>query len=301
MQHSPKLPAVKIAGIMLVRNEATIVADSIGHLLHHIRVRRLYVADNGSTDATPKILQRIAALDRRVSILHMPGPYRPEAATATLVSQAIDEGANWILPTDADEFLWISAAALRKRLATLPAIGAYRLPVCNFVQLGTVAKDRAGSLRTMLFKAVPSGTEQAARALVHNNGLPFLRCRYQAKIIVRASPGLRIYHGHHHADGLAGSFSPAPLAPVLHAPIRSRDDLHSRVSHGHRVLGLSDNPDASWHLKRLVEMDEAALDREWRINSVRRPVDYGFRFDPRLAWLGYRLSGFRKQVLSGSS
>jgi glycosyltransferase involved in cell wall biosynthesis len=285
---------------MLVRNEATIVADSIGHLLNNLRIWRLYVADNGSTDATPRILQRIAALDKRVSILHAPGPYRPEAVMATLVSQAMDGGANWILPTDADEFLWISASALRRRLAAMPAIGAYRLPVCNFVQFGTVGKDRAGSVRTMLFRAVPEGTEHSAHLLVHNDGLPFLRSRYQAKIIVRASPALRIYHGHHHADGLAGPIFPTPLASVLHAPIRSRDDLHSRVLHGRRVLDLSDDPDTSWHLKRLVEMDDTALDREWRINSVCRPIDRGFRFDLRLAWLGYRLSGFRKQVAAAA-
>ncbi len=284
---------------MLVRNEAPIVADSIGHLLLNIRVDRLYVADNGSTDATPAILQRIAAMDGRVSVQRISGAYRPEAATAALVGQAIDDGADWILPIDADEFPWIGAAALRIRLATRSGVGAYRMPVCNFVQLGVVAKDRAGSLRTMLFSAVPSGTEQAAPMLVHHEGLPFLRIRYPPKIIARTSPGLRICHGNHHAHGLPGPLHPVPLAPLLHAPIRSRDDLATRVAHGERASDLRGGSDVSWHLRRLVGMNKAALDKEWRVNSVHRLRCRGFRLDPRLAWLGCQLSGFRKRVMAG--
>ena len=291
---------MKLAAIMMVRNEAAIIADSLGHLLTDLAMDRVYIADNGSADATPQILQRIAAFDPRVRVRSEPGAFRQPEVMRGLTEAAVADGMDWILPTDADEFLWLSAAALRACCAAAGAAAGFRLSVSNFAQLGGVAHDRPGSIETMAFRARPQGGILDGVGLVRDSALPFLRVNYPPKLLLRATASVALRRGQHDADGLDGELAPHPAAEVLHAPIRSRDDLDSRVAHGRRMAEVAPEPDTGWHLKRLVGMDGAALDAEWRANSVRPGwrLTPGFQFDPRLCWLGRRLRRFRDRALA---
>lgn len=284
---------------MMVRNEATVIADSVGHLLRHLRVDAVHVADNGSTDATPAILRRLAAADARVRVTAAPGTFDQPGVLRALVREAVGAGATWILPTDADEFLWLSARGLRALChAAPPATGGWRLRIRNFAQWRGVAHDSPGAIATMTFRARPACAEAAAPALVARGAVAYLRIAYPPKLLLRATADLAPHRGLHHSDGAAGPLPATPAADVLHAPIRARDDLMSRVAHGERVMALVEPPEKSWHLKRLVGMSPAQLDAEWRANSIALPRDArGYVPDTRLLRLALSLRHFRAAMV----
>ena len=228
---------MRIAAVMMVRNEATVIADSVGHLLRHLRVDAVHVADNGSTDATPAILRRLAAADARVRVTAAPGTFDQPGVLRALVREAVGAGATWI------------------------------------AQWRGVAHDCPGAIATMTFRARPACAEAAAPALVARGAVAYLRIAYPPKLLLRATADLAPHRGLHHSDGAAGPLPATPAADVLHAPIRARDDLMSRVAHGERVMALVEPPEKSWHLKRLVGMSPAQLDAEWRANSIALPRD----------------------------
>lgn len=284
---------------MVVRDEAPIIADCVGHLLHHLRLDRVYVTDNGSTDGTSAILARIAAADARLQVTQVPGAFHQAAMMATITERAMQDGATWLLPSDADEFLWLSAAALRRLCAAAPpGSGGFALRVVNFVQWRRVRHDRPGSLATMLFRGVPHGRWEDAQALVTDRTIPFLRMTYPRKLLLRAAPFLRMQRGQHNATGMAGPLIEHPAADLLHAPIRARSDLASRVEHGRRLLEIDPDPSTGWHLKRLVALDADALEAEWRANSFTPADAFGSRMrpDPRFAWIAARQRRFRRAM-----
>ena len=286
---------------MMVRNEAAIIADSVGHLLGTIGVDRLYVADNGSTDRTYAILRAIAATDARLMVRIVPGPYDQPRIMRWMIEKAVEDGADWLLPNDADEFFWPDGATLRRLCADARAGAGYLLQVHNFVQLDWVARDRPGSIETMLFRAVPDGASYEGPERVQG-GLPFVRARFVPKLLVRATPDLHLGRGSHTATGLAGPIRNAPMGALLHAPIRARNDLLTRVEHGRRLIELVDDPASGWHLRRLVGMDADTLDAEWLANStqLRWPPREGFRLDLRLRALAKKVRGYRALAMGAT-
>ena len=62
---------------MMVRNRQNILATAVGHLLSGIGIDQLTIADNGSTDSTRDILERIAQTDERVRWTDASGPWSP--------------------------------------------------------------------------------------------------------------------------------------------------------------------------------------------------------------------------------
>ena len=264
-------------------------------------VDRLYVADNGSTDATPVILERIAAADRRVRVTPAPGPFRQPEIMKALWDEAVSDGAGWVLPSDADEFIGMGGAALRAHCAAAEGIGGFKLRVRNFVQFRHVLRDGPGTLETMVAYGRPHGRAEDGMELVSSGALPFVRMNYPAKLLLRGARTVTLERGQHRADGLDGALAALPLCDMLHAPIRSRDDLATRVRHAARSHEVAPDPGTSWHLKRLAPMDRAGLDVEWRLNSIHPawPWRRGFGFDLRLRRLAVGLREFRRRALDG--
>lgn len=95
---------MKFQGLMLLRDEADVIAQSLEHLLSWID--HLYILDLGSTDETWDIVQEFAGRDRRI----VPFETRPivyqDSLRCVLFSQFRDRFKNgdWILKIDADEF-----------------------------------------------------------------------------------------------------------------------------------------------------------------------------------------------------
>ncbi len=281
---------------MMVRNEQHVIASCIGHLLTTVGVDRIYVVDNGSTDRTPDILQRIALGTGQVVLESDPGDFHQDEVFTRLARRAAAEGADWVLPADADEFLWLPPGVTLAALCAADGIGGYQVPVRNFVQARPVRRDWTGSLLTMLVAAVPAGSVADGRDMVSAGDIPFVRITYPAKLLLRAAPSLRIAFGNHEAFDTAGPLAPLRTGEILHAPIRCFERLRQRAEAGRRVEAVTPEPGQNWHLKRIAAMDAAALAEEWRRNSFQplSPVQKGAtRLDARLCHVGLQQAGFR--------
>ncbi len=286
---------------MMVRNERHVIVTCLGHLLT-LGIERIYVVDNGSTDDTPDLLHRAATVTGRLVLTTDRGEFRQAEVLTALARRAASEGADWILPADADEFLWLRPGVSLARLCGRPGIGGYRMPVCNFLQARPIRHDWPNSLATMCIAAVPFGTVADGADMVQAGEIPFVRINYPTKLLLRATPSMQVAFGHHDAHGLAGPLLPLAEGELLHAPIRSAGDLQGRVELGRRVEAVTPHPAQNWHAKRLVPMGCDELAREWRRNSFNplRPIVPGAaRLDWRLSRIAMRQSGFRRRVYRG--
>jgi glycosyltransferase involved in cell wall biosynthesis len=93
---------MKVAGLMVVRDEADIVGVN---LAHHRRagIDEFWIIDNGSTDATSDVLRR-ASRRGGVHWRRDDGPFAQSAMTTELARDARRSGADWVVAIDADEF-----------------------------------------------------------------------------------------------------------------------------------------------------------------------------------------------------
>ncbi len=284
-----------VTTVLMVRDEFPLILDTIGHHLRNLRVDRLIVADNGSTDGTREVLGAMADADARVRVVDRPGGYRQAEIMSELYEMAVDEGADWVLPADADEFLWLHGVDLPTAVADAGDAAAIHIGVTNMVQRRDVLREAPGSIGTMTRSAIPVGSPAEARRLVTDGVIPFVRMQYHPKIMLRARAGVRLRQGQHAADNLDGPIVHTNLAEILHVPIRSYRDLWSRVAHAQR---LDDHPERSWHLRRMREFTTADLAREWWRNSFVRGVpSRAWRPDGRLREIAESLAPYRAEVL----
>jgi len=91
----------------MVKDEADVVGGMLTHLAGE--VDHIVVADNGSTDGTVEIIE---GLDVPLTLLHdRETAYYQSAKMTALAQLAADEGADWIVPVDADE-IWYAEQRL---------------------------------------------------------------------------------------------------------------------------------------------------------------------------------------------
>jgi len=166
----------------MVKNEAGIIGYNLCHLIAS-GVDLILVADNGSTDGTQDVVSRVAkASGDAVRLIDYPtcGYYQSVVMT-DLYRRAVDLGAEWVIPFDADELVVSKAKPLRDALELLPT-------------------DKLVSVR--LYDHVPTNRDAEA-----GNANPFLRWQYRRsqasqlrKVIVpNLGPGLEITQGNHGA------------------------------------------------------------------------------------------------------
>src|SRR5882724_4807583 len=206
---------------MMVRNEQCILPISVGYLLNEIGVDRLIIADNGSSDLTLAILQRISQIDARVRWTEVPGAFNQAETTTELAREAHRNGATWVMPVDADEFCWIKEKKLRDILPTTSA-GALILGSRNFIQWSWIRKDHPRAVEKMVYSADPVDGIVSAKELVERKEISWLQVKCARKLILRASSSLFIHEGNHRAEGVDGDFVELPDAEILHAPLRAR-------------------------------------------------------------------------------
>ena len=300
--HRKYSPAV--FAIMMIRNEEAIIIESIGHILQHLPVDRLLIIDNGSSDRTPDYLSRIARIDPRLSWRSSPGAYDQAGVMSALARDAWAEGAEWILPIDADEFFDPGPSGFAA-LYDAEGVGAFSVRLINFVQTRLAhylpGADQPGrALETMVFAAEPHHPWEKARDLVEGGHIPFMRIAYPPKHVFRASEALSLERGCHGATGLAGEIRLWPEAVFLHAPICTFDDLRRRVEHGRRLAEADPDPSIGWHVRRLIDMTADELGQEWRSNTTRIGNIRGKTLtrDFRLRRISQKLAKFRAHVLS---
>lgn len=240
--------SVKVFGISMVRNEADIVGITV---LHHLSLglNRILILDNGSTDGTDEILRDLAKQDRRVTLIQDDSPFNQAEITTELAREAHRWGADWILPFDADEFWWARRGHFRKRLADSDA-GALRGSFINFVQARGQYESTSEALLTMtrrVAEPVPPG--ERCRELVESHQIGFVEKAYTPKWISRPTKEIEISRGNHSVTNIRGEHEKSNGIVCLHAPLRSRALLESKMERSHRLTeaGITRGSDA-WHV-----------------------------------------------------
>jgi predicted O-methyltransferase YrrM len=299
---------VQVFGLMMVRNAADILQIN---LLHHLAlgIDQFLIVDNGSTDGTSQILEQLSRDTGRVQWTRDEGPYRQAEITTGLAHEAYLQGADWVVPVDADEFWHAPGGDLRQVLERTEA-GALGVQLVNFVQRREQLEATPDGLLHMTRRvAHPVGPIERIIELVESQQIGFVEILYPPKWISRATAGIEIGIGNHNVSGIEGAREATDEIVCLHAPLRARSALESRIVHGRRVEEVGNQ--RSWHVirwRRLAEAD--GLDSEWRANSyeensldvygVERPLVTDSRLRDVVApWLGRcQLPEFVKDIAS---
>ncbi len=277
-----------VYGISMIRNEVDIIRLNV---LYHLSLGldRMLVVDNGSTDGTDEILKQISEKDTRVQWYRDEGPFLPSRVMTELAREAFHDGADWVLPVDADEF-WHAPGGDFRRVLEASGAGVLRAQAVNFVQHRDQRKSKPDALLHMTMRvASPVGPPGRGQDLVESQQISFVETAYPQKCVSRTVEEIYIETGHHSISGIEGPRKRTEEIVCLHAPIRSRAALDERIKSSSRAAEAGRNPGQGRHRRRLANLNnETAIEREWAANSYRDCyLDvYGKRhpvvFDPRL-------------------
>lgn len=255
---------MKIIGILLQRNEIDVVLFNAIYHLRSVGLDRLIIGDNGSSDLSKEALYRLEKADSRLMVLDMPGDFEQAVRVNKLYQIAIANGADWIIPLDADEFIPIKRRSL-ERLLSNTNDSAVRMDIRNFVQKRKVLTRRMRNILSMVYTASPIGAGVDAMDLVNSGQIGYVESVYPPKYIWKANKELVIWKGNHGANIDLSNVSNS--IPLNHAPLRSRSAIIDRK---HHIGRLEAGPaEQSWHKKRLANID-AGIDEEWRRNSFEK-------------------------------
>jgi glycosyltransferase involved in cell wall biosynthesis len=262
-----------IYGLYMVRNEADIIRPNV---LYHLSLGldRILVADNGSTDGTDEILQELSKRDSRVRWYRDHGSFLPSRIATGLAHQAFEEGAEWVVPIDADEFWHVREEDLRTLLGESGA-GVLQAQVMNFIQRRSQKRSSLDALLHMTWRVEePVGPPPHAQDLVEAKRISYIEKMYPQKCVSRASGELKIEIGNHRVYHPNGPKEDTDRLLCLHAPMRSRAALEERVRASERADEAGRRKGQGRNRRRWAAMDESGVEEEWAANSY-----HGYHLD----------------------
>jgi hypothetical protein len=258
---------MRVAALMLVRDEADILAVNIAH--HRaIGIDDFWVVDNGSVDSTPDILRKLARKHDTIRWQRDAGPFAQQEMTSALAHDAYRAGADWVVAIDVDE-LWVTdGRALHDVLGEIdPSIAALNVDVVNYVQGRWVSTAHPGSLLTMTRRTPATlGTSDEAQWLVEHHHAGYVETTYPEKLLSRATETIAILPGNHGVEGVDGTTQPTDAIACLHAPLRARDRITVKGGYADRMPSESFSP-GGWQPRRWQQLNPEQIDAEWRANS----------------------------------
>ena len=203
---------MSVAAVSMVKDEHDIIEHTVRNMAAQVDV--VIVADNGSTDGTREILDRLAVELPGLMILDDPEPAYLQSVKMTALARTAGEmGATWIVPFDADEVWYSGFGAVCEVLEDLPAgIAVAKAELFDHVATGVDPADELDPTRRMGWRRrcpLP---------------LPKVACRWR--------PDLVIHQGNHGCD--YGGIVPAGDVNLVvrHFPYRSVAQLVSKVRNG---------------------------------------------------------------------
>lgn len=207
-----------IVGISVVKDEADMIGRVVRHMLE--QVDHVIVADNRSTDGTREILT-----DLGVEVVDDPEPghYQAEKMNG-LAERARGQGAEWVVPFDADELWYSRIGRLGDTLAALPR--SILLAQAELYDHRPTKHDGDGDPASRMHWRCPQPTSFR-------------------KVACRARPGIGITQGNHTAGYEGVQFAPAALDLLLirHYPYRSPEQFISKVRNGAAAYAATDLPE----------------------------------------------------------
>src|ERR687888_2594814 len=103
---------MKMVMTLLVRDEEDIVRENLDYHLAQ-GVDRVIVTDNGSEDSTVEILREYEAQGVVRLLIERSDDYSQGRWVTRMARLAADEGADWVINSDADEFWWPRSGTLK--------------------------------------------------------------------------------------------------------------------------------------------------------------------------------------------
>ncbi|ROU03364.1 glycosyltransferase family 2 protein [Histidinibacterium lentulum] len=280
----------RIVMTLLVRDEVDIVFDTLAWHLGQ-GVDHVIATDNGSSDGTTEILEDFAAAGA-LTLLHEPSSdYRQGIWHTRMAELARDRhGADWVLPTDADEF-WMTTGdrPLRAALAAIPA--DVDLVRCGRRNLMGSREDVAAMdwPDALVWRADPV-LELAEPRKLDPAPLdpPLLYYGLPSKLILNPARLVEIGRGAHEAD-VAGEARGIRTDEIVlyHAPFRDRAEFEA--SNARIADAVERDPAAgrmtSWKSRRWQKMspEEAFAEALPDAGTLSRDIRSGrVRLDTRL-------------------
>ena len=258
---------MKVVGLYLLRNEVDLVEVNLSHHFA-TAIDEAIVIDNGSTDGTLEKLIELAD-SMPIQLASEPGPYDQSNRVTRMARLAVQNGADWVLPIDADEF-WVGIdATLRSILGDLPDdVSGVRAEIVNFVQRRDVLSAGPHSLLSMTMRPESQvGPIEDCERLVEAEQIGFVEMMYPPKWVSRASPDIVVHNGNHSVEGLPEGTTTTGQVLCLHAPLRARSLLTGKLDQGRRVIEDEGRQDY-WHVRRWWRLcREGTIEAEWAANS----------------------------------
>lgn len=260
---------MSVYGVSMVKDEADVIVGVMRHMADE--VDHLLVADNGSTDGTRELLDTLER-ELPMTVVDDPEPaYYQSQKMTQLANQAHEEGADWIVPFDADE-LWYTPEGRVKDL-----LGESRHKVVH------------ADLYNHFATSLDLEDSDPFRAMIWRQRRPMTL----PKVAIRWLPTAVIHQGNH------GVTHPSAVRPgtgllIRHFPYRNEDQFVRKAINGAEAYKLTDLPDelgAHWRgygaiheqygRKALVQVYK---DHFWYLS----PMDSGMVRDPApyLRWRG---------------
>lgn len=201
-------------GISMVRDEADIVEATITNMLN--QVDEVIVADNGSVDGTREILNAL-----NVEVVDDPeiGYYQSRKMTA-LAMRAREQGADWVIPFDADE-MWYS-------------------PFGTIADVLSGLEDHIFVVPAFLYDHVPTDEDPKDPNPIKRMGWRRANPLPLPKVACRVRPSMTILQGNHSVaykgdvDSLEGQLI------VRHFPYRSAEQFISKARNGAQAYAATD-------------------------------------------------------------
>ena len=229
-----------IWGVAMVRDEEDVIALTVQHLFDQ-GIDHVLVADNRSTDDTPRILAELAGRDARVHLAtdNEPAYYQAEKMSA-LARRAWAAGADWVVPFDADEFWFARGESVGDFLRGLDGIV-------------TVAHAHFHHM-------VP--TEPHPLDLTNATFCLDATASFPGKVAMRSHPLATLSAGNHEAfrvgDRVGGLF-------IAHAVYRGPRQVARKIRQGAQAVELA-NPqsaDIANHWRKARDLSDEAIDEVW--------------------------------------